>query len=207
VADHPRSTTYRPSRAHWATTGAPQLIGNRPTAALRRGRRAAYRSAVPIDVAGDVQVATINGDSRSLAEWTTNFHLAMVVVDPFTYESSWILDTAVRILRVYAEADCRPCFVVTGTEAEAKQFMGKLAREFLIFVDPERTFVKAMDLETLPAFVHMNLAPAIETKAEGWEPAEWRAVAERLALVMSWRRPNIPVAQDPVPFVGTPALG
>jgi hypothetical protein len=162
---------------------------------------------VPIDGAGDVQVATINGDSRSLAEWTTNFHLAMVVLDPFTYESSWILETALRILRVYAEADCRTCFLVTGTADEAKQFVGPLANEFLVFVDPDRELVKALELETLPAFVHINLAPAIETKAEGWEPAEWRAVAERLALVMSWRRPNIPVLQDPVPFEGTPALG
>ena len=47
----------------------------------------------------------------------------------------------------------------------------------------------------------------IETKAEGWNPNEWRAVAERLTVLMDWRRPQIPTANDPVPFGGTPALG
>jgi hypothetical protein len=162
---------------------------------------------VATDVNGDLQLAPLTGPARSLADWTTNFHLAVVVLDPFTYESSWILDTAVRILRVYAEADCRTCFLVTATPDEARQFLGPLAREFLVLTDPERIAVKAMALEHLPAFVHINQLHAIETKAEGWDPDAWRRVAERLAVLMSWRRPTIPVASDPVPFDGTPALG
>jgi hypothetical protein len=174
---------------------------------LLRVGAAAYRSAVAIDVAGDVQLATLTGEPRSLEAWTTTFHLAMVVLDPYTYESSWIIDTAVRILRVYAEADCRPCFLVTGSAAEAQQFLGPFSKEFLVFTDPSRTAVKAMGLERLPAFVHINQSHAIETKAEGWQPEEWRAVAERLAVLMSWRRPSIPLPEDPVPFEGTAALG
>jgi hypothetical protein len=135
------------------------------------------------------------------------FHLAVVVLDPFTYESSWILGTARRVLDVYGEADCRVGFIVTGTIDEARQFLGPLVTEFLVLTDPERKAVTAMGLDRLPAFVHINQDHAIETKAEGWNPDEWRAVAERLTELMSWRRPTIPEPTDPVPFEGSPAQG
>jgi len=163
--------------------------------------------AVATDVSGDVTLAPLTGEPRTLAQWTTNFHLVLVVLDPFTYESSWIIDTAVRIMHVFADADCRVGFLVTGTADEAQQFLGPWTKQYLIFADPDREVVKAMGLESLPAFVHINQSHAVETKAEGWEPDEWRAVAERLAELMSWRRPSIPLASDPVPFAGTPALG
>lgn len=160
-----------------------------------------------IDVDGDVRLTPVRGKAASLSQWTTMFHLAVVVLDPFTYESSWIIDTARRILSVYSEADCRTGFIVTGTVEEARQFLGPLVHEYLVLADPEREAVKAMGLERLPAFVHLNQNHAIETRAEGWQPAQWRAVAERLTLLMDWRRPQIPAPSDPVPFDGTPALG
>jgi hypothetical protein len=163
-------------------------------------------TAVAIDVDGDVQLTPVRGQAASLEQWTTMFHLAVVVLDPFTYESSWIIDTARRIMSVYSEADCRVGFIVTGTLDEARQFMGPLVNEYLVLADPEREAVKAMGLDHLPAFVHLNQNHAIETKAEGWNPEEWRAVAERLTVLMDWRRPQIPAASDPVPFEGTPAL-
>jgi hypothetical protein len=162
---------------------------------------------VATEVAGDVVLTPLKGREKTLEQWTTNFHLALVVLDPFTYESSWILDTAVRIFRVFAEADCRVAFLVTGDADEAKQFLGPLVQEYLVLADPHRDAVKAMGIERLPAFVHLNQNHAIETKAEGWNPDEWRAVAERLTVLMDWRRPQIPTAADPVPFEGTPALG
>jgi hypothetical protein len=163
---------------------------------------------VATDVNGEVQlIAVRNGEARSLAEWTTNFHLAVVVLDPFTYESSWIIDTARRILSVYGDADCRAGFVVAGSVEQAKQFMGPIVDEFLVLADPDREVVKALGLGRLPAFVHINQTPAVETKAEGWNPDEWRTVAQRLTVLMDWGRPNIPTASDPVPFEGTPALG
>jgi hypothetical protein len=162
---------------------------------------------VAIDVDGQVQLIPVRGQAASLAEWTTMFHLAVVVVDPFTYESSWILGTSRRILSVYSEADCRTGFIVTGTVDEAKQFLGPIVNEYLVLADPDRKAVRAMGLERLPAFVHINQNHEIETAAEGWNPDEWRAVATRLTLLMDWRRPQIPAPSDPVPFEGTPAMG
>jgi hypothetical protein len=162
---------------------------------------------VAIDVDGDVLLTPVRGQAARLEEWTTMFHLAVVVLDPFTYESSWIIDTARRIMSVYGEADCRVGFIVTGTVEEAKQFLGPLVHEYLVLADPHRDAVKAMGLEWLPAFVHLNQNHAIETRAEGWNPEEWRRVAERLTVLMDWRRPQIPAPSDPVPFPGTPAMG
>jgi len=55
--------------------------------------------------------------------------------------------------------------------------------------------------------VHLNQLHQVDTKAEGWDPDQWREVANQLATVMSWRAPQIPVQNDPVPFAGTPAAG
>jgi len=162
---------------------------------------------VATEVAGDVLLTPLKGRAKTLEQWTTTFHLALVVLDPFTYESAWIIDTAVRIFRVFTEADCRVAFLVTGTADETRQFVGPLASEFLVFADPDRTAVEAMGLETLPAFVHLNQLHQVDTKAEGWDPDQWREVANQLATVMSWRAPQIPVQNDPVPFAGTPAAG
>jgi hypothetical protein len=135
------------------------------------------------------------------------FHLALVVLDPFTYESAWILDTGGRILRNFAEADCRTAFLVTCGPDEARAFVGPWGDELLVFVDPDRLAVKGMGLERLPAFVHVNQGHEIEAQAQGWDPDAWRAVAVNLADRMSWRRPTIPDPRDPAPYEGTPALG
>ena len=169
------------------------------------------------DVPADLELTPLSGRSRTIAEWTTNFHLAVVVIDPFTLESSWILDTAERILTRYAEADVRIAFLVTATIDEAKQFLGPLAERFLVdvaanhddrvFADPERNAVRAFALESLPAFVHINQHHQVEAVAEGWEPEQWRTVATNLSDRMDWTVPIIPENRDPSPFVGSPALG
>ena len=169
---------------------------------------AALRSpSVTTDVPADLELTPLSGRSRRIAEWTTNFHLAVVVIDPFTLESSWILDTAERILVRYAEADVRIAFLVTATIDEAKQFLGPLAERFLVFADPERNAVRALALESLPAFVHINQHHQVEASAEGWEPEQWRTVATNLSDRMDWTVPIIPENRDPSPFVGSPALG
>ena len=162
---------------------------------------------VTTDVPADLELTPLSGRSRTIAEWTTNFHLAVVVIDPFTLESSWILDTAERILVRYAEADVRIAFLVTATIDEAKQFLGPLAERFLVFADPGRSAVRAFALESLPAFVHINQHHQVEASAEGWEQEQWRTVATNLSDRMDWTVPIIPENRDPSPFVGSPALG
>ena len=136
------------------------------------------------------------------------FPLAAVVVDPYTHESSWLLDTALRILTVFQGADVRVAFLVAGTDADgAALFMGPLTEEILTLADPDRSIARSMGLVTLPAFVAVRQDGSVLSTAEGWDPDTWRAAASELADLASWSCPEIPAAGDPAPYAGTAALG
>ena len=159
------------------------------------------------NVALDINLSTIGGESRPVEEWVTTFHLASVVLDPFTNESSWVLKPAIRILEAFRGADVRVNLVVTCDAHEAKQFLGPLAAQFLVFCDPDRAFVRGLGLSTLPAFVFVRGDGSVQAAAEGWNPTEWRHVARVIADNTAWTPPTIPTAGDPSPFHGTPAAG
>ena len=158
------------------------------------------------DPAPDVVLTPLGGEGRTVREWLTTFHLAFVALDPFTHESAWILPTAVRILDTFDEADVRVAFLVTGTEEECGMFLGPHARSTLTFADPDRAAVRGFGIERLPAFVHVAMDGALANWAEGWNPPEWKTVADHLATVTSWIAPVIPIAKDPGPYEGSPAL-
>jgi hypothetical protein len=162
---------------------------------------------VATDPPADLSLAPINGDPRSIAEWVTTFQLAAVVLDPFTNESSWLLETAGRLLTHFRGADCRVAFIVTGTADEARQFLGPWADKVLTFADPDRAAVKALGLNELPAFLQIRGDLHVAASAEGWDPMEWRTVANALAKNMSWSTPLIPVEGDPSPYAGSAAAG
>ena len=159
------------------------------------------------DPSGDLQLAPLHGDPRSLEEWLTTFHLASVVLDPYTNQSAWILPTARRILHAFSGAAVRVNFIVTCTPDEAREFLGPLADEFLVFCDPDRVAVKQLGLSALPAFVFVRIDGKVAASAEGWDPAAWRAVARQIATVTQWSAPTIPDQGDPTPFSGSAALG
>jgi hypothetical protein len=152
-------------------------------------------------------LSPLGGDARPLSDWLTTFHLACVVLDPYTNESSWILPTARRILDGFRGSDARVNFVVTAEADDARAFLGPLVDEFLVFTDPERLAVKSLGLEGLPAFVLIQVDGTVPAAAEGWDPAEWRKVAAVIAGVSAWKAPDLPVLGDPGPFRGSPALG
>jgi len=162
---------------------------------------------VASNVALDINLTTIGGETRPLEEWVTTFHLASVVLDPYTNESSWVLKTAARILDAFRGADVRVNLVVTCTPDEAKAYLGPLADQFMVFCDADRSFVRGLGLESLPAFVFVRHDGTLQASAEGWNPKEWKAVAKVVADTCAWIAPNIPVAGDPSPFAGTPAAG
>ena len=135
------------------------------------------------------------------------FDLCFVALDPFTHESSWILETAGRVLTVFDQADVRVAFLCTGTPDECRMFLGPWARDLLTFADPDRSAVKGFGLERLPALVHLGIDGTVVGASEGWHPADWRLIMENLAKRMAWTAPVIPGAGDPAPFEGTPALG
>jgi hypothetical protein len=162
---------------------------------------------VATDPPTDLLLDPINGEPRTVEEWLTMFRIAAVVVDPFTNESAWLLDTAARIMDNYEGADVRVAFLVTGSDAEARAFLGPLSERFLTFSDPDRVAVKALGLNELPALIHIRHDGKLVGVAEGWDPDEWRAIADDLAKKTSWSRPLIPAPGDPAPYAGTAAAG
>ena len=62
----------------------------------------------------DLTLSPLGGKARDLNEWLTTFHLASVVLDPYTNESSWILKTAVRVLDALRGSHARVNFIVTA---------------------------------------------------------------------------------------------
>lgn len=154
----------------------------------------------------DLSLSPLNGPPRSIEAWLTTFHLVFVALDPFTYESAWLLPTAARILTGFQEADCRIAWLVAGTPDECRQFLGPLATEILTFADSDRTAIKAFGLERLPALVHVGTDGSVIASAEGWDPAGWRVVTSELAKMMAWSAPAVGIQGDPGPYPGSPAL-
>jgi len=154
----------------------------------------------------DLTLTPLTGDGKTLSQWLTTFHLASVVLDPFTNESSWILKTAVRILRQFSGAAVRINFIVTCDASDARAFLGPYADEFLVFCDPDRVAVKALGFSELPAFALIKSDGSVPVAAQGWTSADWKEVAAAVAEITSWSRPTIPAPGDPGSFRGTPAL-
>jgi hypothetical protein len=161
---------------------------------------------VASDPPADLVLTPINGEGRPIGEWLTMFDLVLVALDPFTNESAWILHTAKRILSHYDQADCRVAWLVTGTAAEARMFLGPYARDLLTFADPDRKAVEGLGLRALPAMVHLNSDGTMRNAAEGWEPKEWDALTEALSRKAAWTKPLVPAPGDPAPFPGTNPL-
>lgn len=155
----------------------------------------------------DLEITAIDSEPRALSAWLTTFPLLPVVLDPFTHESAWILDTARRILVTFREAGCRPCFVVTSSAADARRFLGPYADEILTFADPDSALAAGLGLETLPAFLLVKQDGTVAASAEGWDPDGWRKVADAVAELSHWSRPVIPAPGDPSPYTGTPVAG
>jgi len=147
------------------------------------------------------------GTGRPLSEWLTTFHLASVVLDPYTNESSWILRTAVRILEEFRGSDARINFIVTAGADDAAKFLGPLSEQFLVFCDVDRSAVKAMRLSSMPAFVFTRVDGVVAASAEGWDPAAWERVGDSIAEVTKWSSITLPGSGDPRPFVGSRAAG
>tara|TARA_B110000438_G_scaffold225421_1_gene219471 strand:- start:677 stop:1207 length:531 start_codon:yes stop_codon:yes gene_type:complete len=155
----------------------------------------------------EIEIQDIDGKSTPFSDSLTTFPMAIVILDPYTLESSWIIDTASRILTHFQGADVRPAFLISGSSAEgAATFLGPLTKKILSLVDENRDMVKELSIESLPAFVVIRQDGSVLGSVEGWDPKTWRSLAEDLAELTSWSTPEIPALPDPSPYKGTPAL-
>ena len=155
----------------------------------------------------DLKLTAIGGEPRTIGEWLTTFQLLTVVIDPYTAQSAWLLETAGRVLEHFSGASCRTSWTVTADEADAKRFLGPWADRILTFTDPDRELVKALDLDQLPSMSYIRQDLAIVGQVQGWDPEEWERLGALVGKVNAWSHPKLPRPGDPGPFPGSPALG
>jgi hypothetical protein len=160
--------------------------------------------AVAINPPPDLPLVPLSGQSRTLREFLTTFHLLLVAVDPSNVRSKWIVPPAARTLFEYEQADCRVGWLVAGDAREARKLLGRWATDIMTFTDPELTAVKGLGLQALPAIVHVSQTLEVVNAVEGWDPPAWRELTKELSRRMSWSRPHIPAPGDPGPFEGAP---
>ena len=155
-------------------------------------------------VPADVELHPIEGESLTVGDQTAMFHLVGVAIDPYTHESAWLLETAGRILTAFHGADCRVAWLVRAPAQDAVTFLGPWAEQVLTFADPDGTAIEALGITQIPALVHVGTDLSVVGRADGWDPAEWKAVTDNLADVMAWNKVPLPRPGDPVPFAGVP---
>jgi len=159
---------------------------------------------VATDPSLDLTLTPLGGRPRTVQELLVTFHLLLVAFDPYEEQSSWLLPTATRLLRGFEQADVRVAVLVTANAADTRLWLGPHAKEFRVFVDPDRAAVKGFGLKELPAAVFLGMDGTIVQSAEGWQPGDWRKVVDKVAHITGWKAPVVPLAKDPAPFAGSP---
>jgi len=151
----------------------------------------------------NLKLASTKGVSRTLDDWSTMFHLCLVILPPRP-EAAVFIPVAERIFKHFGDADCRTAFCVVGNEFIAKGVLGEAESRYLSFVDENGELATSLALTHLPAFVHLRQNTTLVSAAEGWDPAEWQRVADVLAKSMAWSAPPVAGPGDPPPTAGWP---
>jgi hypothetical protein len=151
----------------------------------------------------NIKLTSTKGVTRTLDDWATIFHLAMVVMPPRP-EAGMFVPIARRIFQVLGDADCRGLYCVVGDEFIARGVVGEAEHEALVLCDTDGSFVNSLGLTHLPAFVHLRQDTTLVDAAEGWDPVAWQRVADGLAKAMSWSSPTVAGRNDPPRTPGWP---
>jgi hypothetical protein len=158
---------------------------------------------VPKNPDPNLKLASTKGVTRTLDDWSTMFHLCLVILPPRP-EAAVFIPIAKRIFQVFGDADCRTAFCVVGNEFIARGVLGDAENDYLSFVDPGGEFVTSLGLTHLPAFVHLRQNTTLVAAAEGWDPHEWQKVAKEVGKSMAWSVPTVAGAGDPPSTPGWP---
>ena len=143
-------------------------------------------------------LSTAAGVTRSLDDWTTMFHLCLVIL-PDRPEAARFIPIAERIFDVLGDSDARTAFVVPSTAPIAERILGDEYERAMVVLDPDRTLIKALALEHLPAFVHIRQDTSVGAATEGWDAAAWQKVAKEISAAMAWSVPDVAPPGSTIP--------
>jgi hypothetical protein len=162
------------------------------------GRPGTTFSAVAKNPDPTLALSTAAGVTRSLDDWTTMFHLCLVIL-PDRPEAARFIPIARRIFDVLGDSDARTAFVVPSTAAIAERILGDEHERAMVFLDPDRTLINGLGLEHLPAFVHIRQDTSVGAATEGWNAGEWQKVAKQIAAAMAWSVPDVAPPGSTIP--------
>jgi len=145
-----------------------------------------------------VRLRTLAGTERTVDDWTTMFHLCLVILPARAEAAEWV-PVAERIFDVLGDSDCRTAFVVNGPPELARRILGPVAERTLTFCDPDAALARSLGLARLPALVHLRQDTSLGAAAEGWDPVAWQEVAREVAREMAWSVPEVAPPGVPLP--------
>lgn len=145
-----------------------------------------------------LSLSTTAGMTRSIDDWTTMFHLCLVILPDRPEAARWI-PIAQRIFDVLGDSDARTAYVIPSSAPIAERILGDEYEKAMVFLDPDRTLIASLGLEHLPAFVHIRQDTSVGAAAEGWNIAEWQKVAKEIAGAMAWSVPDVAPPGSTVP--------
>lgn len=137
-----------------------------------------------------LELSTAAGMTRTIDDWTTMFHLCLVILPDRPEAAQWV-PVARRIFGVLGDSDARTAYVIPSTPAIAARILDGESERAMVFVDPDRTLINSLGLKHLPALVHIRQDTSIGGVAEGWDPGEWQNVAREIARAMAWSVPDV----------------
>ena len=150
-----------------------------------------------------LELSTDAGMTRTIDDWTTMFHLCLVILPDRPEAAQWV-PVARRIFGVLGDSDARTAYVIPSTPAIAKRIVDGEREQAMVFVDPDRTLINSLGLKHLPALVHIRQDTSIGAVAEGWDPEEWQKVAREISAAMAW---SVPEVAPPGSLVPAKTLG
>ena len=86
----------------------------------------------------NLKLTSTKGTTRTLDDWSTMFHLCLVILPPRP-EASVFIPIAERVFKVLGDADCRTAFCVVGNEFIARGVLGEIRSRCRLVFEKTRT--------------------------------------------------------------------
>jgi hypothetical protein len=150
-------------------------------------------------------LTSLAGTTRTLDDWTTMFHMVLVVLPDRPEGSQWV-PIGERIFATFGDSDAKVAFLVPGPAPMANRLLEHGSGKYSVYLDPDRELIASLGLERLPALVHLRQNSTLANVAEGWDAQEWQKVARAIATAMAWTTPSVARPGDPPATPGWPAL-
>jgi len=111
-------------------------------------------------------LTSLTGTTRTLDDWTTMFHMVLVVLPDRPEGAQWV-PIGERIFATFGDSDAKVAFLVPGPAPMANRLLEHGSGKYSVYLDPDRALIASLGLERLPALVHLRQNSSLANVAEG----------------------------------------